>query len=326
MSRSYDNPSRFYNRSRPTLYRYAIERKYDQIPNHIRNSTEFRQEDIYWVDQYKCNVLHVLASTRYVSNELLHAVKSIVEVDTHLLDSYCCQTHNDAGYIPLHIAIQKRILNTRIEDARFLRSCYGIGGGGGSSTANVGDENHNNPIANIDSANNNNKTSIAIRNNAQLVYTLIEACPKSVSIPMMNMSQPPNGHSISSSSSSSSSSYSNSKYKTSLDICCEMNAHIDICQAILQINPKLVRVAVATGTANNNNNNDKNNNNQLQTLWSSGMKTMTNISRPSSSSSSYESPAMIMNDLETKMELILRALYCGSSIQQYCHVEEQEET
>ena len=238
----------------PTLYRYAKERKYDVIPKHVTNSPN----DIYWKDQYNCTALHILATPRVVTDELLQAVNSIITIDPTLI-----RQCNKAGYTPLHLAINKQ----RMQD----------------------DDNDDDDSRTL--------------KHRDLVVSLIHACPEAVSIPMSQQGTNNKDYSL-----------SNIMTTTPFHICCKVNGHIDIFRAMLHVNPSLVMMPSFCDNGNDSRRRNyyyTNIDNPLQVLWTSATKSMTTTTTNNSSS---RRNMRIMEDLENKMELLLRASYCGSIV------------
>jgi ankyrin repeat protein len=83
----------------PTLYRISAERRYERIPDHVKE----HPEDVYWTDHHGSTELHILCQARDVSPTLLVAVESIVK-EAPALIAQC----NIATWTPLHYASEKR--------------------------------------------------------------------------------------------------------------------------------------------------------------------------------------------------------------------------
>lgn len=86
----------------PTIYRLASERRYGEIPAHVR----VNPQDIYWADRYGSTALHVLCCSRQSGDPLvLRAIDSIIQLDPLLVGR-----PNEASWTPLHLACEKRLL------------------------------------------------------------------------------------------------------------------------------------------------------------------------------------------------------------------------
>lgn len=103
----------------PTIYRLASERRYAEIPAHVRS----RPQDVKWEDNYGSTALHVLCCSRQVGDPLFRAIDSILQVDASLVSH-----PNEATWTPLHLACEKRLLwrtNTATAEMvlRLLEAC-----------------------------------------------------------------------------------------------------------------------------------------------------------------------------------------------------------
>lgn len=85
----------------PTLYRLASERRYHELPIHVKANPQ----DIYWEDRYGSTALHVLCCSRQVGHPLTRAIDAIIERDPSLVAK-----PNEASWTPLHLACEKRLL------------------------------------------------------------------------------------------------------------------------------------------------------------------------------------------------------------------------
>ena len=86
----------------PTLYRLASERRYDRIPDHVKE----HPEDVFWADQYGSTALHLLCQARNVDLPLLAAVEAVVQA----APSSLIASRNHATCTPLHYAAEKRLV------------------------------------------------------------------------------------------------------------------------------------------------------------------------------------------------------------------------
>ncbi len=92
---------------RPTVYRLASERRYGEIPAHVRTNPQ----DIYWTDRYGSTALHVLCCSCQLGSPLERAIDSIIQQDPSLVGQ-----PNEASWTPLHLVCEKRLLwRTNIE-------------------------------------------------------------------------------------------------------------------------------------------------------------------------------------------------------------------
>ena len=85
----------------PTIYRYAANRQYEEIPERVRS----HPDDLFWTDRYGSTALHLLCQAQLVDEKILKAVESIVRVAPELVS-----WSNVATWTPLHFAVEQRLL------------------------------------------------------------------------------------------------------------------------------------------------------------------------------------------------------------------------
>lgn len=102
--------------SSPALYRYAANRDYHKIP--LRVATH--PSDIYWVDSYGSNALHLLCQDRSQENPtlLLKAVDAILRVAPEVVAHL-----NAATWSPMHFAAEKRLVASTELMLHLMEAC-----------------------------------------------------------------------------------------------------------------------------------------------------------------------------------------------------------
>jgi ankyrin repeat protein len=99
---------------RPTIYKLAADRKYEEIPLRVQS----HPDDLRWTDRYGSTALHILCQARAVDNDLLAAVEAILRVAPDQVAQ-----PNVATWSPLHFAVEKRLVwgGDRLTTALILR-------------------------------------------------------------------------------------------------------------------------------------------------------------------------------------------------------------